>query len=303
MSVHEQDSDAWLRHARRGDFDAAWRASDRILQRGGLLDWTIPRHQQQIWDGSPLAGRRVLIRCYHGLGDTIQFIRYVPLVRALAREVIVWAQPALVPLLRRVHGIDRLLPLHDGTPEVEYDVDVEVMELAHVFRTTLQTIPSVVPYLFADAAVLPGVDTPRIGLVWRGGGWDARRSIPFEQLTSVITVPGLSCCSLQHEPTARERHGRLHQLNTCGLLRMAACIRAMDLLISIDSMSAHLAGALGVPVWTLLSNDPDWRWMEDRLDSPWYPSMRLFRQPRAGSWEPVIDDVIAALQTEFAVPG
>ena len=165
MSVNEQDSDAWLRHARRGDFDAAWRASDRILERAGHHDWTIPRHQQQIWDGSPLAGQRVLIRCYHGLGDTIQFVRYVPLVRALAREVIVWAQPALVPLLRTVSGIGRLLPLRDGTPEVDYDVDVEVMELAHVFRTTLETIPSVVPYLFADAAVLPGRDTPRIGLV------------------------------------------------------------------------------------------------------------------------------------------
>ena len=301
MSVNERDSQAWLRHARRGDFEAAWRASDRILQRsGGVHDWTVPRHQQQVWDGSPLVDRRVLIRCYHGLGDTIQFIRYVPLVRALAREVTVWAQPALIPLLQSVSGIDRLLALHDGTPGVEYDVDVEVMELAYVFRSTLQTIPRSVPYLFADPVSLSGDRHPRVGLVWRAGQWNARRSIPFELLTPLFELQDMTCYSLQHEPAAGERHRNLHQLNTSGLLRTAQCIRAMDLLISTDSMSAHLAGALGVPVWTLLPSSADWRWMEDRSDSPWYPGMRLFRQNRAG-WDPVIEHVVAALETEFAV--
>jgi hypothetical protein len=299
-ALNESDARIWLRHARRGELEAAWRASDRILQRSaGHHDWTAPRHQQQIWTGAPLVGRRVLIRCYHGLGDTIQFIRYVPLVRAIACEVIVWAQPALIPLLRTATGIDQLLPLHDGVPEVEYDVDVEVMELAHVFRSTLQTIPAAVPYLLADPAALCESGTPRIGLAWRAGAWDARRSIPFELFTSMFEMPGISCCSLQHEPLAHERHERLHQLNTSGLLQTAQSMRALDLIITIDGMSAHLAGALGVPVWTLLSNDPDWRWMEDRSDSPWYPSMRLFRQRRAGSWEPVIDEVIGAVETEF----
>lgn len=296
--LNERDRQIWLRHARRGHFEAAWCASDRILERSaGRRDWTLPRHQQQIWTGTPLTGRRVLIRCYHGLGDTIQFIRYVPFVRAIAREVIVWTQPALIPLLGTVPGIDRLLPLHDGTPEVGYDVDVEVMELAHVFRSTLQTIPSAVPYLFADPAGLPGDGSRRIGFAWRAGGWDSRRSVPFELLTSLVGLPGTISYSLQHEPGTGERHRALHQLETAGLLRTAQWMRALDLVISIDSMSAHLAGALGVPVWTLLPHDPDWRWMEDRSDSPWYPTMRLFRQPRAGSWQPVIDDVIAALET------
>ena len=303
MSVNERDSQAWLRHARRGEFEAAWRASDRILQRGsGVHDWTVPRHQQQIWNGSSLVGRRVLIRCYHGLGDTIQFIRYVPLVRALAREVTVWAQPALVPLLGSVAGIDRLLPLHDGTPEVEYDLDVEVMELAYVFRSTLQTIPRVIPYLFADPLALPGSSHPRVGLVWRAGEWDALRSIPFAMLTPLFRVREVTWYSLQHGPGAGEQHRDLHQLNTSGLLRTAQCMRAMDLVISTDSMSAHLAGALGVPVWTLLPSNPDWRWMEDRSDSPWYPGMRLFRQPRAESWKPVIEEIIAALGTEVLAP-
>jgi hypothetical protein len=221
----------------------------------------------------------------------------VPLVRAIAREVIVWAQPALIPLLRTATGIDQLLPLHDGAPEVEYDVDVEIMELAYVFRSTLETIPAAVPYLLADPVALCETGTPRIGLAWRAGGWDSRRSIPFELLTSIFEMPAISCWSLQHEPHTHERHEHLRQLNTSGLLQTAQAMRALDLIITIDGMSAHLAGALGVPVWTLLSNDPDWRWMEDRSDSPWYPTMRLFRQHRAGAWKPVIDAVIAALAT------
>ena len=309
MTADEQDSQAWLHHARRGELEAAWQASDRILERSRSgRDHTIPRHQQQIWDGTPLAGRRVLVRCYHGLGDTIQFVRYLPLVGAIARELTVWAQPAVLPLLNGASGIDRLLPLHDGTPDVEYDVDVEIMELAHVFRSTVQTIPSAVPYLFAEPADLVGAGGPRaggdarVGLVWRAGDWDARRSIPFELLTPLFERKDMTGCSLQHQPAAAERHPRLHQLDTDGLLRTAQCMRAMDLVISCDSMSAHLAGALGVPVWTLLPADPDWRWMEGRSDSPWYPTMRLFRQHRGG-WRRVVDAVAAALESRFAVHG
>jgi hypothetical protein len=109
-----------------------------VLQaRASVPCWHWPRHLQYIWDGTPLAGKRVLVRCYHGLGDTLQFIRYAPLIKTIAREVIVLAQPALLPLLRTMRGIDRLLPLHNGAPDVEYDVDVESMKLPHIFRTTL----------------------------------------------------------------------------------------------------------------------------------------------------------------------
>ena len=205
MTADEQDSQAWLHHARRGELEAAWQASDRILERGGSRrDRTIPRHQQQIWDGTPLAGRRVLVRCYHGLGDTIQFVRYLPLVGAIAREVTVWAQQAVLPLLRSMAGIDRLLPLHDGTPGVEYEVDVEIMELAHVFRSTLQTIPSAVPYLFAEPVDLAGVGSPRaagiarVGLVWRAGDWDARCSSQVELRTLLFEREDMSCDFLQH---------------------------------------------------------------------------------------------------------
>jgi len=285
------DAREWIRLARRGDLEGAWRMSDRIRQRHEWRrDWTIPRHLQHVWDGSELAGRRVLIRCYHGLGDTIQFIRYAPFVRTLAKKVIVWAQPSLVPLLRSASGIDRLLALHDGSPDVEYDVDIEVMELAYAFRTTLATIPHVVPYLAAVPLALGG-RRPRVGIVWRAGDWDARRSIEFNVIRPLLDMTQFCWYSLQLETDKAMRHVNLHELDTRGLMRTARAIRAMDLVISIDSMSAHLAGALGVPVWTLLPYDADWRWMDERSDSPWYPTMRLFRQQVPGDWSSVIDDV------------
>src|SRR5918996_5382278 len=137
----------WLQHMYAGDFEAAWQIGDMSLgTRPGTAPNSIPRPDRCIWNGTPLQGARVLIRCDHGLGDTIQFIRYAPKVRSVASRLIVWCQPALVPLLRTAEGIDELLPLHDGEVEADYDVDVEVMELPYIFRTTLNDLPSCVPY-------------------------------------------------------------------------------------------------------------------------------------------------------------
>jgi hypothetical protein len=283
-----------MRRARRGDLEGAWAMSDRIRSRHPSPDWHAPRHLQRVWDGTPLAGRHVLVRCYHGLGDTIQFIRYATLVAGCAREVSVWAQPALLSLVSGVAGVARALPLHDGVPEIDYDVDVEIMELPYVFRTTLDTVPHSVPYLAVDAAALPGAP-PRIGVVWRAGAWDRSRSVPFQLMSPLFDLPGITWFSLQHDAVAGERHRALGQPDVNGLDRTAALMRALDLVVTIDSVSAHLAGALAVPVWTLLPEPADWRWMIGRDDSPWYPTMRLFRQRRTGDWGPVIDAVRAAL--------
>lgn len=294
--------DPWTAHMRRGEWNAAWRISDRVLAgRGGTPCWHLPRHEQWVWDGSPLDGRRVLIRCYHGLGDTLQFIRYAPLVRAVASHVTVWAQPALRPLLGTAAGIDRLLPLHDGTPEAEYDVDVEVMELAHLFRSTPRTLPATVPYLHAAPAPLPQpADGLAVGVVWQSGGWDPRRALPPALLAPLAEVPGVTFHSLQ----ADERRDGLPatvRVLAGDVTRTAQWMRAMDLVVSVDTMGAHLAGALGVPVWTLLPHAADWRWMEGRDDSPWYPTMRLFRQERPGDWESVVARVAVALGETAAV--
>jgi hypothetical protein len=293
-ALNAADAREWLRCARSGDLAAAWQVSDRIrLRDGNIRDWTAPRHQQRVWDGSSFQDRRVLIRCYHGLGDTIQFIRYVPCVRAISREVTVWAQPSLLPLLISVAGIDRLLPLHDGAPDCHCDVDVEIMELPYAFRSTLSTIPVVVPYLHIDSMPLSG-DRPRVGIVWRAGDWDQARSISFNEVRRLFDQHRVSWYALQLGRTADEHHPQLRDAPAGDVASLARTITALDLVITIDSMPAHLAGALGVPVWTLLPQAADWRWMEDRTDSPWYPTMRLFRQ-RGGGWTPVMDTVLDAL--------
>ncbi|HEX7241941.1 MAG TPA: glycosyltransferase family 9 protein [Longimicrobiaceae bacterium] len=296
--------DPWTRHMRRGEFDAAWEVSDAVLRaRAGRPCWHLPRHEQHVWDGTPVEGKRVLVRCYHGLGDTLQFIRYVPLLAAVAAEVTVWAQPALLPLLRTIRGVGRLLPLHDGDPGVEFDVDVEVMELAHVFRSTLRTLPAGIPYLHADPAPLRRDGRLAVGVVWRAGDWDGRRSVPFPLLAPLAEIPGVELHVLQRGPALAERPaGWGVDSGSDDPLEAARVMRALDLVVTVDSMPAHLAGALGVPVLTLLHSDPDWRWMEGRDDSPWYPTMRLLRQERPGEWEPVIEKVAEELRRLAAAP-
>jgi hypothetical protein len=295
---HKDEADRWTELMLRGDFAAAWKISDELLQRVRNQDHrSTPRHEQNVWDGTSVDGKRVLLRCYHGLGDTIQFIRYAAPLKTLAAEVIVWMQPTLIPLLGGVKGIDRVLPLHDGAPDVEYDVDLELNELSYLFRTTLETIPAGVPYVQVEPAPLAATDLFRVGLIWRSGDWDERRSISFEALCPLAAVEGIEWHILQRHADKAGWDRKLGILSGGhNPLDDARLMRALDLVISVDTMTAHLAGALGRNTWTLLSHDSDWRWMRDRQDSPWYPTMRLFRQKRAGKWDDVIGEVAAELR-------
>jgi hypothetical protein len=285
----------WIELMRKGDFEKAWEFSDEVLKAGLNRDYfNLPRHYQCIWDGTPLNGKKVLIRCYHGLGDTIQFIRYAPLVKEIASEVIVWAQPRLLNLLSTVEGIDRLIPLHDGIPEVNYDVDVESMELPHIFRTTIHTIPSKFPYIHVEPQPLPVSKAElAIGLVWQAGDWDKSRSIPFSLFIPLSEVTGIRIFILQDKATEAgwQPDFGIHP-GKCSLDDHARIIKSLDLLITVDSMPAHLAGALSTPVWVLLSKKADWRWLENRCDSPWYPSMKLFRQYIEDDWSEVVNLII-----------
>jgi hypothetical protein len=290
----------WMEHMRRGEFDRAWRNSDILLRQHLAAPpdaHDVPRHQQVVWNGASLHGKRVLVRCYHGLGDTIQFIRYVPLLKTIAAHVTVWAQPSLITLLSTACGIDRIISLHDGTPDCDYDVDVEVMELPYVFRTTVETIPARIPYLHVDASALDNCKM-KVGLVWRGGDWDPRRDVPFDLLTRLAEIQEISFYVLQQETAAWEDHQSFKTIlpPNADALTTARVMRALDLVVSIDSMPAHLAGALGIRTWTLLQKDADWRWMSDRRDSPWYPTMRLFRQQQPGDWETVVAQVKTELR-------
>ena len=289
----------WHDLMKRGRFEEAWAICDRDIRerRGnGHLLHHGPRHLQNIWDGTPLAGRRVLIRCYHGLGDSLQFVRYVPMVRDIAAETTLWIQSALVELVRPSLPGVRLLPLDDGAPPVSFDVDIEIMELPHAFRTTLATIP---------ASALQPVPTGErqrntaiVGLQWTAGNWDEDRSVPFDEIESLLTTPGVSFVPLKERLDACERE-RFTPTPPVDLVGMARRVAACDLVISVDTMVAHLSGSLHVPTWTLLKHDADWRWLADCSDTPWYPSMRLYRQSARRRWRPVISRVLEDLTRLF----
>jgi hypothetical protein len=295
----EQDeSGTWIEFMRKGEFEKAWKFSDSVLKQGLFRDYhQLPRHFQCIWDGTQPEGKRVLVRCYHGLGDTIQFIRYIPLLNKIAIEVIVWAQPRLLELLESAEGICKLIPLHNGSPEVEYDLDVEIMELPYIFRTTPETIPVVMPYLHADPVKVKGSGEFNVGLVWNSGDWDRTRSVPFDYLDIFFRLTANRAIILQDKA---DEAGWVKEFGVhpgrCSLMEHARIIAGLDLLITIDSMPAHLAGALNIPVWLMVPYKSDWRWMENRSDSPWYPSMRIFRQERSGEWAHVIEKVASELK-------
>ncbi len=301
-----------------GDFETAWRVSDVVLawRRHATLNCRDqPFHLRHVWNGAPLEGRHVLVRCYHGLGDTVQFIRYMPMLHRIAASVTVQAVPALHDLLRAVSGIDRIVALDRNVPDPPFDADIELMELPHAFRTALATIPDEVPYLAVDAARIKAArrrmcDEPRlkVGIAWSVGGWDRQRAMPLAAFAPVAAIADVALFNLQRGPALAEIASPGHGVRfaddaaswTNDILDTAATIRTLDLVVSVDTMVAHLAGALGVPVWTMLHAGADWRWMTGRADSPWYPTMRLFRQTAPKDWESVITAIVARLRREPA---
>ena len=284
-----------------GCFEEAWRESDRIAARGRP-------DPHRLWDGLPFAGKRVVIRCLHGLGDAIQFIRYVRLVRRGASRVTVQTHPELVSLIRSMALVDDVISWSDDGC-IQWDQQIEVMELPRAFRTTLETVPAEVPYLAVESCrrehcrVPPRRGkNPRIGLQWRSGEYNPERSIPAEELCPILKIPGMDFYTFQRGP----HRGDLHHLDVASsvydvsgespeILEAAADLMNIDLLITADTMLAHLAGALGVAVWVLLPFAADWRWMLDRKDTPWYPTMKLFRQPSPGDWGPAVRQIVTAL--------
>jgi hypothetical protein len=303
-------AEQWMRAMRRGEWESAWRISDQILvQRRGLEprdrhtgQW-LPRHLQWVWNGAPFAGERVLVRCYHGLGDTIQFARFVSLLKPAATHVTVLGQAQLLPLLQTVAGIDAVLQLDEGAYEAQGEVEIEVMELPHVLRTTLSTLPADVPYIRVKLKPEPGArrTRPRVGLVWQSGSWDAARSVAPTLMEQLTALPGIDFRILQRGPGLASWRGLAGDIPVIrDILGEAAELLSLDLLICVDTLSAHLAGALGVPTWLLLPMQADWRWMENREDTPWYPTMRLFRQNRHGDWQSVITRVAQELGRRFS---
>jgi tetratricopeptide (TPR) repeat protein/glycosyltransferase involved in cell wall biosynthesis len=280
--------------------------------RGTELAGAQPEFPQPRWDGRPLDGRTILLHVEQGIGDMLQFTRYAPLVAARGGRVVLMCQSEIAPLMRRLDGIDQVV--ERGEPLPAFDVYAPLLSVPHLLGTTLETIPSETPYLKADPirvaawAEYLNAQSPeglRVGLVWAGNPdhkADHRRSIKLDMLAPLAQVPGVHFFALQKGPAAAQgdRPPAGMALTNLGPLLgdfddTAAILEQLDLVITVDTSVAHLAGALGRTVWLLLALAPDWRWLRKREDSPWYPTARLFRQERFGEWEDVVTHVSQAL--------
>jgi len=284
-----------------GNFEDGWHDYEARPSRGVLPDPGIAELPE--WDGGDPAGKRILVWAEQGYGDAIQFARYLPMLAERGATVFFHVPPPLARLFEGLGGIERLLVRDRDTELPDVDAQIPLLSLPYRMATTLETIPAKPAYLTAPTAedAEPSGDTRRIGLCWQGSATnpnDLRRSVDPGPLVEALDRPGIELIGLQYgaEGAPLDNPGGM----VGDFAGMAALIQGLDLVVTVDTGVAHLAGALGKPVWTLLPFAPDWRWLLDRDDSPWYPSMRLFRQPSPGDWTAAFRDISAALDEWLA---
>jgi len=289
-----------------------------LLQQGKLrkgfkeYDWRYAGHEgERRWSGKGFVGKKLLVFDEQGLGDVLQFVRYLPQVKKLGGSVIFETRPSLFGLLRDFPGIDQLTEW-DAMPPGACDLGISLMSLPKILGTTLATIPNSVPYLHADANKVaywrrrlagPSV---KVGLVWAGNPkseLDGVRSCKLAEFRPLFGVSGVRFYSLQYGRAMNQIDALPRGIQVVNLGKelpdfsdVAAAVDNLDLVISVDTAMVHLAGAMAKPVFTMLGSDPDWRWMLNRNDSPWYPTMRLFRQKQRGEWPAVFSEAGHALR-------
>ncbi|ABK45476.1 sulfotransferase [Magnetococcus marinus MC-1] len=274
-----------------------------------------------LWEGQDLAGKSLVVLPEQGLGDQLQMVRYLPLfkTRGLRRLEVVCSKP-LLALFQQVAGVDAWHTSAEALSMQAFDYYCMDMNLPHGFGTELATIPATVPYLQAEAAIQAAwksrldaaCDQPlRVGLVWAGNPnheRDQARSIPLARLAPLLAIEGISWVSLQLNASSADRNSPLWsklvhlESHVSDFAQTAGLLANLDLLIAVDTSVVHLAGAMGCPVWSLIAYSPDWRWLLERQDSPWYPTMTLFRQSRLGDWPGVVRGVVEALGERFKLP-
>ncbi|MDB5700669.1 MAG: hypothetical protein JWL66_868 [Sphingomonadales bacterium] len=272
---------------RAGAFAEAWLLCEQSLRDRPPAtrdDHRLPYHLRWVWDGRDYAGKHVLVRCYHGLGDTIQFARFLPLLARRTASLTLEVQPCLVELIRSLVIKDddfaiEVVAFDHSNPLPPSECDLEITELDFALRAAPNAAQP--PYLFASRDVRPA---DIIGLCYGAGGWDPERSLPQELLAPLCRQK--RCITLMPEPTA------IGVLNPQGcpfdMDATASLVASTKLVITVDTMIAHLAGAMGRPTWLLLKHAPDWRWTPGSTASHWYPSMRLYHQDRPGAWSAVV---------------
>ncbi len=306
VSARYNRSLAWLL---MGDLRRGWPEYDWLWQLKILppRSFDVPR-----WTGAALAGRTILLTSDQGLGDTLQFIRYAPLVQERGGRVVVECAKPLMALLSRCAGIDQLVEA--GTTLPPFDVQAPLMSLPGCFQTDLAGAPAAIPYLHADpqqlAAWSQGMESGfKVGIVWQGSPShkrDRQRSVPLASFAPLAAVPGVRLYSLQVGAGTEQLSKCPFSITLLGerfkdFGDTAAALRAMDLIVAVDTSVSHLAGGMGVPVWVALAFSPDWRWMFDREDSPWYPTMRLFRQRTPDNWNDVFERIATELKNALQV--
>jgi tetratricopeptide (TPR) repeat protein len=300
----------------RGDWPRGWPDYEWRLLVPSVPRRDFPRPR---WDGSAPAGRTLLLVAEQGLGDTLFFVRYALLLRRAGARVLVECQPPLVRLLADALGPEAVIAA--GAPLPEHDAYAPLASLPGLLGTTPEAVPAEVPYLRADEGLvrhwrqeLGPRRGPRVGIHWQGGPASQQRSVPLAVFEPLSRLPGVQLVSLQKGPGAEQLQavaaawpvldlgGRLDEAP--GAFRdTAALLHSLDLVVTADSAVAHLAGALGRPVWVALAYVPDWRWLLGRDDSPWYPTARLFRRRRPGDWDEVFARIAAAAKVELEEAG
>lgn len=294
-----------------GDLATGFAAYEPILHHPDVPG---PKYERPKWQGEVLGGRTLLLTAEYGLGDAVQFIRYAALAKDRGARTIVRCPAPLVPLLAVVPGVDEVVDLEAAVPEHAFWIPLS--ELPRIFGTTLETIPATIPYLLPPEhrrahwlqwrRDFPA-GTRLVGIYWQGNPhheWDQFRSCPLAAFAPLLELPGVQLVSLQRGPGTEQiadfqavSNGRLivPAMQDEDLGDFAALLHAMDRVVTIDTLTAHLAGAMGLGVDLLLAVAADWRWMTKRADSPWYPSLKLWRQRELGTWDAVMSDLQSAL--------
>ncbi|MEM9219504.1 MAG: TIGR03032 family protein [Cyanobacteria bacterium P01_F01_bin.150] len=298
-----------------GDYQRGWTEAEWRWQTDTFTPFNAPHPR---WDGSPMPGKTLLIHTEQGAGDTIQFIRYIPLVAEQCGKIIFVCPPELIPIFEEVEGIDDIRTAGEISSDA-FDTYIALMSLPHVFQTRLDSIPNQVPYLKVPTAGRSSLitwlqeqkqtDKLQVGIVWAGSPTHSNgrhRSCALTDFLPVLRVSNAQFYSLQVGDRANDVSLLLPpevqvvdlspRLGNYG--DTAAAIEQLDLVISVDTSVTHLVGALGKPAWTMLCYNSDWRWLVDQDNSPWYPTMRLFRQPQPGDWASVFSQAAQAL-TQF----
>ena len=289
----------------QGDFKhgfARYRA--RFKEINWLQRVSLPR---PLWQGEDLSGKTILINDEQGFGDCLMFCRYLPLLKQRGARVKFIVHPMLVPLFQGWSGADEVAA-RDQTVALDFDYHCSVLDLPYLFGTVLETVPADVPYLPMlppnEATELPNGPGLKVGVVWGGAmvNQQLRRSVPLEIFADMFVEKGIQFFSLNRDKRSGDddllkKHPVIDlALRLNDFSDTARFMGQMDLIITCDTSTAHLAGGMGKPVWTLLPFTPDWRYLMDRPDCVWYPTMRLFRQPKRGDWNSVIRQVRAVLQ-------